>query len=624
MGYLLPGFYFTSADDDSSDLDNVFKRTMPWIGDDFGMKDSQSLPGLSLVQWMNMQQNSSLANSMQSGYLHSMSGSVLQNLNGADLSRQLGLPPQIPQPNNLQFTGQRLPQQVQQIDQLQKLPSTMNQLGSIIPPQQSLGDITQQSRQNMITQSLPSGQVQAQILQPQNLVQNNNILQQQPSIQNPQLPVNLPQNLQQQQQQHIVGQNQQQNIMQPQLPDQGNQHLQMSDKIQFQLLQKLQQQKQSYLAQQSAMQQPAQLAQLQDQQRQLLDVSQGFSRSVAPTQMLEMPQATPTSLPQSNIALHQITSNSINSVQFSHPPPQPKPEKQQPGILPQMPGHVGLPSTHVNNQVSTTGGSVLTGAAGAGQSVITEDVPSRSTSPSTNNGQHLIQSMISSRGHRSAGVGEDIVQSAATLLSSGALETMPSNPNLVKDLPHKSDVKPSVNISRSQNQGFFAPQTYLNGAATQADYLDTSSSTTSVCLSQNDVHLQHNMNSLSYNPQSMLRDTSQDGEVQVDPRSNVPFGTSIDGSLGAINPDSLLTKGMMGLGKDFSNNISSGGMLTNYENSKDAQQDLSSSIVSQSFGVPDMTFNSIDSTINDSSFLNRGPWAPPPQFPQRMRTYTKV
>lgn len=46
-------------------------------------------------------------------------------------------------------------------------------------------------------------------------------------------------------------------------------------------------------------------------------------------------------------------------------------------------------------------------------------------------------------------------------------------------------------------------------------------------------------------------------------------------------------------------------------------------MVTQSFGVPDMAFNSTDSAISDSSFMNRGVWGPPPQY-QRMRTYTKV
>jgi hypothetical protein len=161
---------------------------------------------------MNMQQNPSLANSMQPNYMQSLSGSVLQNLPGADLSRQLGLSsPQMPQPNNVQFNAQRLPQQAQQLDQLPKLQSSLIPLGSIMQPQQQMGDITQQSRQNLMAQTLPSSQVQAQLLQPQTLAQTNNILQQQPSIQSHQLLRNLPQTLhhqqQQNQQQHIMGQN---------------------------------------------------------------------------------------------------------------------------------------------------------------------------------------------------------------------------------------------------------------------------------------------------------------------------------------------------------------------------------------------------------------------------------
>ncbi|KAB1212046.1 Auxin response factor 5 [Morella rubra] len=627
-------------DDESSELDNLFRRTMPWLGDDICMKDPQALPGLSLVQWMNMQQNPSLANSIQPNYTHSMSGSILQSLAGSDLSRQLGLSaPQIPQSNNLQFNSQRLPPQVQQLDQLPKLPSTINPLGSIIQPQQQLGDISQQSRQNLVNQTLPSSQAQAQILQPQSFVQANNILQQQPSMQNHQPHRNVPQNLQHQhqqqtigqnQQQQTMGQNQQQNLVQPQLPDQVNRQLQMSDnQIQIQLLQKLQQQQQqqSILVQQSSLQQPAQLTQLPDPQRQLLDMSQSFSRSVTPPQMLELPQATSTSLPQSNSVLHQMTkNNSHTNVRFSHPPQQPKFQQQQSSILPEISGHGGLPPPPSSNQQCTAASSILTGAAGAGQSAVTDDVPSCSTSPSTNNCPNVVQPLMNGRLHRSTTLGEDMAQSAATIMSPSALETMSSNANLVKDLQQKSNVKPSLNISnKNQNQGFFAPQTYLNGAGAQTDYLDTSSSTTSVCLSQNDVHLHQNNNSVCFNPQSLLfRDTSHDGEVPADPRTNVPYGTNIDSQVGIpLNPDPLLPKGVEGLGKDFHNNLSAGGMLANFENSKDAQQELSSSMVSQSFGVPDMGFNSIDSAINDSSFLNRGPWAPPPQF-QRMRTYTKV
>ncbi|KAJ7973690.1 Auxin response factor [Quillaja saponaria] len=612
-------------DDELSDFDNLFKRTMPWLGDDICMKDPQALPGLSLVQWMNMQQNPALANTMQPNYMHSLSGSVLQNLPGSDLSRQLGMSAsQILQPNNVQLNTQRLPQTVQQLDQPPKLSSALNSMGTIIQPQQQFGDITRQSRQSLVSQTLPANQVQTQLLQPQTLVETTNILQQQQSIQNHQLHGSLPPNHHHHHQLHplpVMGQNQQQNLFQTHLPDHGNQPLQMSDnQVQLQLLQRLQQQQQSLLAQQ-----PVQLKHIQDQQRQLLDVSQNFSRSLTPSQ-IESPPVMPTSLPQTISPPQQIVkTNSQTSVCFSHPPQQPKFQQQQPGVLPELSGRLGLPPTPATNQLSTVDSSIMTGAAVAGQSGTTDDIPSCSTSPSTNNCPKLVQPVMNSRTHRNTRMEDNMAPSASTILSPTALETISSNANLVKNLQQKSEVKPSLNISKTQSQGNFTSHTYLSNGTSQNDFLDASSSTTSVCLSQNGTNLQQNNNPLSYNPQSMLfRDTNQN-EVQVDTRGSVPYGTNIDCHMGMpLIPDPLLTKSMAELGKDFSNNFSTGGMLENYENNRDAQQELSSSMVSQSFGVPDMTFNSIDSTINDSSLLNRDAWAQPPPPFQRMRTYTKV
>ncbi|KAL2321397.1 hypothetical protein Fmac_030366 [Flemingia macrophylla] len=619
-------------DDELSDFDNIFKRTMPWIGDDMCIKDPHGLPGLSLAQWMNMQQNPALASSLQPNYVPTLSGSILQNIPGADISRQLGFSaPQISQSNNVAFNTQRLLQTAQQLDHLQKLPSTSSTLGTVMPPQQQLGDITQQPRQNLANQAIPQSQVQAQLLHPQNIVQTNNIQQQQPSIQNHQLHRSLSQNPSQQQ--TIIGQNQQQNLIQSPAPDHVQQ-LQMSDnQIQLQLLQKLQQQKQALLAQQTALQQPTQLTQIQDQQRQILDKTNNLSRGLTPGQVPEIPTIFQNSLPEANSIPNQMTkANCKNNIPYSQ---QPKLQQQQPGLLSEMSGHTTLLPAPTTNQLSTAGSSIMTGAAGAGQSVITDDVPSCSTSPSTNNCASALQPLVNSRFQRSTIVGDDMAQSAASILSSGALETISSNANLLKDLQPKSEVKPSLNISKIQNQGHFGPQTYLSGSAVHTDCLDTSSSTTSVCLSQSDAHMHQNNNPLSYNLQTMLfRDNSQDGEVQADARSNIPYANNIDSQIGMpLNPDSLLTKGTLGLGKDLSSNFSSEDMLGNYENNRDAQQELSSSMVSQTFGVPDMTFNSIDSTVDDSNFLNRGAWAPPPAPPppplppaqfQRMRTYTKV
>ncbi|XP_022847289.1 auxin response factor 19-like isoform X3 [Olea europaea var. sylvestris] len=606
-----------TQDDDSSDPNNLVRRTMPWLGEDFGMKDPPTLPGLSLVQWMNLQQKPSLANSMQPNSLNPLSSSILQNFSGADLSHQLGFP--APQHNNLQFNTPRPAQPIQQLDQLQKPPaSTLNPLASIIQTQQQFADTMQPPRQNVMNQNLPTSQVQAQLLQSQNPTQAQNAMQQQQSVLNNQLQRSLPQNLPQQQQNpsHV----QQQDLMSFQSLDHASEQLHAPDnQIQLQLLQKLHQQQQSLLAQQSAISQPSELTQHQDQQKLPLDVSQKFSWSMT-DQLPEASQSKSTMLPQSHVIPQQVTrNNNQTNLQFAHPKLQ---QHQQSGTQSELPGFGGNTSTPMNNQLSAGDGSLLKGAAGLGQSGITDEVPSCLTSPSTNSCPSAVQSMMDGRSNRSTITRDEMAQS--TLLRSTGVKNISSNGNLVKDLQQKPDVKPSVNISKSQNQGCFATQTYLNTAGTHIDYLDSSSSATSV-LSQNDFQTQHN-NSASFNSQSILfRATSQVRELQGDRRnSSVPFGANNGNQLGMpIIPDPLITKSMVGSG-DCSNNLSPGGeMVSTYENPKETHPELSSSMVSQSFGVPDMILNSIDSTINDSSFMNGGAWAPPTQIP-RMRTYTKV
>ncbi|KAK9078938.1 hypothetical protein SSX86_002997 [Deinandra increscens subsp. villosa] len=594
--------------DESADLDNIFKRTMPWLGEDMSMKD----PGLSLVQWMNMQQNPSLANQIQPGYLNPLTGSVLQNYGGPQMLTQ----------NNLQFSSVNSQQSTSQLEQLQKLPQpvTTNPLAIMMQPQQ-MTDLTQQTiRQNLVNQTLNQNQVQSQI-------QSQNILQ-------------LQQQQQQQRQQHMtsVSQSQQKNQLQSQFPDQQfSQKLQIPES-QIQLLQKLQQQQQSLLAQQG--QHPQE---------------QSFTRSTSTNQITETPSQPPvTSLP------HQMsrTSNEL-SFQFSHLSQQPKLQQelsatnqitetpsqppvtslphqmsrnnnemsfqfshlsQQPKLQQELSGQMTGPTLMATNQLSTNGSSLLTGTG-------SDDVPSCSTSPSTNNCPNVGLSMINGRCYnRTTMGGEGVIQASVHLTNTSALETISANGNFGTELQQKQDAKTSVNVSKIQNQGFLAPPAYLqqNLGGPQMDYLDSSSSATSVCLSQNDIHLQpHHSNHLSFDSQQLpFRDAIQDGEVQNDPRTDIPFGVNMSSMI----PNPLITKGMMGSDKDFQNNLSSaGGLISGYENSvKDTQPELSSSMVSQSFGVPDMTFNSIDSTINDDGLLNNGVWAPPPQPFQRMRTYTKV
>ncbi|KAL5174434.1 Auxin response factor 5 [Glycine soja] len=563
--------------DDEPDFNNLFKSTVPWLGDDMCIKDPQALPGLSLVQWMNMQQNPALASSLQPNCVPSMSGLVLQNLPGADIANQLGFSTsQTSQSNNVSVNAQNILQTSQQLDHIQKLPCPSSALGAVTQLPQQLADITQQPR-NLTNQTLPQNEAHTQLLNSQRVVQTNNILQQQQSsIQNHQLLRSLSQNPPQKDQQTTFGQNERQNVFQSPMPDHFNQQLQMSDnQVRFQLLQKLQQQQQTLLAQQSALQQPA-LIQVQDQQRQLLDVTNNSS-SLISGQVLENPPTLQNSLPEANSVTHQITMpSSQKNFHYSH-------LSQQPALLSEMSGHAGLLPTVTTNPLSASGGSILTGA---GQSVITDDVPSCSTSPSTNNRASALPPVVSSQIHRSTTIGDDMAQSAVTISGPSTLETLSSNANMVKDVRPKYEVKPSSNISKNQNHGNVARQMYLNGVV-QTDYLDSSSSTTSLYHFQSDTHMHQNNNPFSYNPQLIYcRDNSQNVEVQADARSNVPFVNDINGQMGMpSNLDSLLTNGTVGLGKDLSNNFSSGGLLGDLENNKGVQPELSSSMVSQTFEV---------------------------------------
>ncbi|XP_073148898.1 auxin response factor 19-like [Henckelia pumila] len=562
-------------DDDVSDLDGIFRRATPWLGDEFGLnKDhTQGLPGFSLAQWMNVQQNASLPNSMQPNYSNPLSTSLLPNFSGSDISHQI-LGAQLS--NNMQFNAAQRLTPPPQLDHLQKLPpSTLNPLGSIILPQQQFTEVTQTPRQNLLGQALPTNQVQSQ-----------NVLQQQQSLLNHQLQRNFAQNLAQHQ---VTSNTLQQNLMPSQQPDHVS-----DNQVQLQLLQKLRQQQQSLLAQQSVVQQPPQPTRLQDQQKHLLDIPPNFSRAMTATQILDSSK--------SHVIAQQMTrSNSQTNLKFALAQSPQQTKLQQSHVVQELPGHLGNALNLMNNHISADGrGCIIPGAiGGGGHSVVTDDVPSCSTSPSMNNCPNPVQYAINSSG----------------------LETMPSNGNLIKDLQQKADVKASLNLPKSPDLGFFTSQSYINGA--QLDYLDSSSSATSV-ISQNDAQMPQT-NPVSFNPQSMLsRDASQDVEVHGDMRNNVvSFGASIENQFGVpMMQESFITKNMEGSSKDFTSNFSSeGGIFSSLENPKVAQPELSSSMVSQSF-IPDMTFNSISSTMNDGSFVNRGAWAQP-QMP-RMRTFTKV
>ncbi|KAJ0985196.1 hypothetical protein J5N97_003552 [Dioscorea zingiberensis] len=485
-------------DDDASEMESLFKRATPWLGEEICFKDSQNhnsmMPGLSLVQWMNMQQNASLANPAMQPDLRSLTGPVVQNFGITDLSRQLGLQTQLLQQNNVQFNASRLPQQAQQLDQLSKVSLPLNQLNSVIRPQQQLQENNTQQRTQLVNQAFPLSQAPEQ---------HNTTAGSHP----------------------------------------GSSSATAID--------------------------PG----IQEQQRVLLETPPVLSSPTTLSQQQPMPQ--------------QLSKDAPMDVQFTQLPqhqPQKKLQQHQ-GLLPDLPGTILPPSSA--SLLSVTGNSLL--AAGA-QSVLTDDVPSCSTSPSTNNCTTIPQQVLNRNQLRNAVTTENTLLPAVTILNPCPLDALVLSPKAPKEMPKcESNVKPSIS---SQSYKIMTDGT-----------------------------LQQSFTLSSFNHPSIFRDAAPDSDLQVtDLRNNVLFGVNIDGPLGIpLTADPLLANDIDS-GK-YQNHLH-GGVVTNYTNSKDAQQELSSSMVSQSFGVPDMAFNSIDSTMNENSLLNRSSWALAPQC--QRRTYTKV
>ncbi|GJN39283.1 hypothetical protein PR202_gb28392 [Eleusine coracana subsp. coracana] len=606
-------------DDESSEMENLLKRAMPWLGEEICIKDPQTqntvMPGLSLVQWMNMnmQQNSSFANTaMQSEYLRSLSNPNMQNLGAADLSRQLCLQNQILQQNSIQFNSSKLPQQMQPINELPKATLPQNQTGMGIKQQEQPQEPNNlQRQQQSLNQLLPLSQTQTSLVQAQVLAQNQMQQQQPPSVtQNLQpaasQPLLMPLHHQQQQQQKLLQKQQQQQFLLQQQPlqqhQQNQQQMPMSDQqLQLQLLQKLQQQQQSLMSQPTVT--LAQLPLIQEQQKLFLDIQQQLSNSHSLSQQQMMPQQ----------------STKVPSLPTPTPTPAPM-QQESPQKVSQK--HVAftessqatIPPTTSVNVVSGSGGPLMT--TGATHSVLTEEIPSCSTSPSIANGNNLLQPVPGRNKQFGMINNEKVSQSTAPMLIPSSLEAVTATARMTKESPKlDSNVKQSIMASKLPNCGT-GPQNLVNGAP-PTDYLETASSATSVWLSQTDGLLHQGFPMSNFNQEQMFKDAPPETEIQVaDPSNNALFGINGDGQLGfPMGPDGFLSNGIDAA--KYENHMSTD-IDGNYSIPKDAQPEMSSSMVSQSFGASDF-----DSPINEGAFLNRTSW--PPTAPvKRMRTFTKV
>ncbi|KAM3295625.1 hypothetical protein ACQJBY_038114 [Aegilops geniculata] len=617
-------------DDESLEMESLMKREMPWLGEEVCIKDPQTqsatMPGLSLVQWMNMnrQQSSSLASTaMQSEYLRSASNPAMQNIGAADLARQLYMQNHLLQQNSMQFNPPKLHQQMKPINDLSNAALPLNQLGAIRNHQDQKQD--QQRQQQSSIQAIPLSQAQAQtnIVQAQVILQNQ-MQQQQQQKQPPPSPTQnqhgasgqhllqshqlQDQNLQMQQQQLLLHQQLQQQQQLNKLPGQlanlASQQTQLSDQeLHLQLLQKLQQQS---LMSQSAVT-LSRLPIIQEQQNFLVDMQQQLSNSHSLAQQQVMPQ-------------QDCRTSSLQTTQLP-PPIQQEQQQQKPSqkqVAPTYVSEAAFAQISSASVIPKTGSTMV--VPGAAQSAVTEEIPSCSTSPSTANGNHLVQPTIGRNDHCKIST-EKVPHSIAQMSILSPIEAVSVTPVTTKELPKLNNgVKSSAITSKLPNV-VSGLQNFMNNAL-PTDNLETASSATSLWPSQTDGLLHQGFATSNFNQHQMFKDELPDVEIQgVDASNGALFGMNNDGPLGfPMETEGLLENALDSV--KYQNHFSTDDE-NNYQMQKDARQEISTSMVSQSFGQSDMAFNSIDSAINDGALMNRSSW-PPAAPPQRMRTFTKV
>ena len=266
-------------------MENAFKRAIPWMGEEFGMKDAQSsmFPGLSLVQWMGMQQNNTLSAGSTTTQLPS-AYNLPNNFAANDPSKLFNFQSPNLSPVNSQFNK---PNMVSShiTQQMQVQPAMVK---SQQQEQQKVQMSHQQLQQGVYNAGCANNGVSVVSCQNQSTGFSQSELQQQSMLSNGSAKMNNQnkgssqmtlQELQFQQQMelHNSSQNQQEQSSMHSL-QQNPQQLQMqqqpsqpspSQKLQLQLLQKLQQQQQSIPPVSSSLQTQLSAALQQTQSHQL-------------------------------------------------------------------------------------------------------------------------------------------------------------------------------------------------------------------------------------------------------------------------------------------------------------------------------------------------------------------
>uniref|UniRef100_A0A6N2M7R2 Auxin response factor n=1 Tax=Salix viminalis TaxID=40686 RepID=A0A6N2M7R2_SALVM len=542
-----PHFYIALAfADDESDIENAFKRAMLGL-EMIGMKDPPSsiFPGLSLVQWMSMQQNNQFP-AAQSGFFPSMvpSNALHNNLGTDDPSKLLnfqapGLSPPSVQFNKTNPQNQvgQLPQppmawtQQQQLQQLLQnpipnsnsshlIPNSNSSSSHLFPSSSSIGHSNIRSRShshskydnhhhkyNSINSSsrFPTPTLNESAVSP-NQIPNQN-------LQHPVLYSHLQQQQQQQQQQqHLLASNTQ-------------------SKAYLLLIKRKQQQTQS---------QPSPLLLLQQNLSQRPQPQQQQSQPSHSEQQLHL-QLLQKLQQQQQLPSLQTQFCSLSSYSNSSPPATPATSAV---TLSQNQHHMAPQGLQKPPMAVRVHSNITDGEA-----------PSCSTSPSTNNCQISPPNFLNRN-----------QLAPAMLIGDSAIELQNEFPS-----------------SRGLDQ--------LKYKGVVTDQLEASSSGTSYCLDAGNI--QQNFSVPAF---------GLDGDVQSHPRNSLPFASSID----ALEPDILLSRAYDSQ-KDLQNLLANyGGTARDIETELSTAAISSQSFGVPN--IPLKPGCSNDVAINDTGVMNNGLW----------------
>jgi len=563
--------------DDENEVESAFKRAMPWLADDFALKDVQNalFPGLSLVQWMAMQQNPQMlaaaAPSVQSQYLTSNALGMQDGIGNVneDPAKRLSMQAQNIGLPNLQAGTKMDHPALTSLAQQQQQPHHVLQQQQVQPLQQSSTILQQQQaqllQQNAIHLQQQQEQLQRQQSQPPQQLKAPASLQ---SMDQHKLKEQQPPGGQAVSQAQLLNQ-----ILQPSssqlqqlgLPKSPTQRPGLPGLTTMGSL------PQPQLTQSPQLQQTAEYQQalLQSQQPQL----QQLSQSELQLQLLQKIQ-------QQNL-LSQL--NPQHQSQLIQQLSQKSQEILQQQVLQHQLGGadaVGqlkhLQQTPLNHMTGSMTPQQLVRSHSA---LVESEEPSSSTAPSGSRVSPINSLSRAQQGSRN-------------------LPEIPSTPHiehLLQEIQSKSDNRIKNDIQGSK-ETVHAPSRHP-----ASDQLDASSAT-SFCLDESPRE------GFSFPPVCL------DSNAQVDPRDNFLIAENVD----TLMPDALLSRGMSS-GKGICN------LPSGQRDHRDVENELSSAAFSsQSFGVPDMSFKpgcSSDVAVADGGMASQGLWN---SQTQRMRTFTKV